>query len=98
LRHAGKTVFIAGLDLDFQENVFDAMGEMMGLADDVMKLHAVCTHCRRADAVISYRLSPEDERIVVGEDNYTALCLDCYDKHQDLSVATDKGVDTTSAR
>ncbi|PSR33135.1 MAG: thymidine kinase [Sulfobacillus benefaciens] len=79
LRHDGKRVLIAGLDLDYQENPFGCMGALMCVADDVMKVHAVCTACKKSDAFISYRLTDESGQVVVGESNYTALCVECYD-------------------
>lgn len=80
LRHEGKRVLIAGLDLDYQENPFGCMGALMCIADDVMKVHAVCTACKKSDAFISHRLTAESDQVVVGESNYTALCVECYDR------------------
>lgn len=80
LRHQGKRILIAGLDLDYQEQPFGCMGALMCLADDVMKVHAVCTSCKKSDAFISHRLSNEADQVVVGERNYTALCVECYDR------------------
>lgn len=85
-RHQGKSVVIAGLDLDYEEHPFGCMGALLCLADEVMKVHAVCTACKKADAFISYRLTPETRQVLVGDSNYTALCVDCYDRigrHQD---------------
>lgn len=81
-RHSGKTVYVAGLDMDYQENPFGSMGALMCLADEVVKLHAVCTDCKQHPAMISYRLTEDSAQIVVGESNYTALCLECYDRAQ----------------
>lgn len=81
-RHQGKTVILAGLDLDYEEHPFGCMGPLLCLADEVMKVHAVCTACKRQDAFISHRLTAETDQVVVGEANYTALCIDCYDRLQ----------------
>jgi thymidine kinase len=77
-RAEGRHVIVAGLDMDYREQPFGPMGELMCLANEVMKVHAVCTRCRQQDAFISYRLSDESAQVVVGEHNYTALCCDCY--------------------
>jgi thymidine kinase len=77
-RAEGRHVLVAGLDMDYREQPFGPMGELMCLANDVMKVHAVCTRCRQQDAFISYRLTDESAQVVVGEHNYTALCCDCY--------------------
>ncbi len=77
-RAEGRQVLVAGLDMDYREQPFGAMGELMCIANDVVKVHAVCTRCRQADAFISHRLTSESAQVVVGEHNYTALCCDCY--------------------
>ena len=78
-RHKGRNVWIAGLDMDYQENPFGPMGPLMCVADHVVKLHARCSRCRTHSAFISYRLSDGDEQVVIGETNYAALCLQCYE-------------------
>jgi thymidine kinase len=77
-RAEGRHVLIAGLDMDYREQPFGPMGQLMCIANDVMKVHAVCTRCRQSDAFISFRLTEEAQQVVVGEHNYTALCGDCY--------------------
>jgi thymidine kinase len=77
-RMQGRQVLVAGLDMDFRERPFGPMGTLMCIANEVMKVHAVCTQCRQQDAFISHRLSSEADQVVVGETNYTALCCDCY--------------------
>jgi thymidine kinase len=41
----GIRVIIAGLDLDFRGQPFGPMPELMCLAEDVTKLHAICVIC-----------------------------------------------------
>jgi thymidine kinase len=77
-RREGRQVLVAGLDMDFRERPFGSMGTLMCVANDVVKVHAVCTRCRQEDAYISHRLTSEADQVVVGEHNYTALCVDCY--------------------
>lgn len=78
-RHQGRHVAIAGLDMDSNENPFGPMGDLLCLADNIMKLHAQCSLCHNP-AMISYRLNDSREQVMVGERNYTALCLECYDQ------------------
>lgn len=77
-RMEGRQVLVAGLDMDFRERPFGPMGTLMCIANDVLKVHAVCTQCRQQDAFISHRLTDEAAQVVVGESNYTALCCDCH--------------------
>lgn len=78
-RREGRQVLVAGLDMDFMQRPFGSMGALMCIANEVTKVHAVCTRCRQQDAFISHRLSRESQQVVVGEHNYTALCCDCYE-------------------
>ena len=84
-RHQGKMVVLAGLDIDYAEHPFGCMGHLLCLADDVVKLHAVCTACKKNDAFISHRLTTQTSQVVVGDTNYTALCVDCYDRIRKMS-------------
>ncbi|MDQ0976675.1 thymidine kinase [Neobacillus niacini] len=75
----GKTVIVAGLDIDFQANPFIVTASLMAIAEDVVKLKAVCNHCGQ-DAWVSDRKTSEKERNVLGSsDTYQPLCRKCYD-------------------
>lgn len=78
LRRRGKLVLIGGLDLDYLEHPFGRMGDLMCIANEVMKCHAFCAGCRKQDAFISHRLTGEAGQVAVGEHNYIPLCEDCY--------------------
>lgn len=45
LVHMGKRVIVAGLDLNFRGEPFGPMPMLLALADEVLKLSAVCTVC-----------------------------------------------------
>ncbi len=80
LRHQGRDVILAGLDMSFKENPFDTSARIMAIADEIVKKKAVCHECGEYNAVISYKLNPDDQEIDVGGmDKYVAVCLDCYD-------------------
>lgn len=70
----GVTVIVAGLDLDASGKAFGPMPLLMAEADDVLKVHALCTVCG-ADASRSQRLSAQTEQVLVGgADLYEARC------------------------
>ena len=74
----GKSVIVAGLDLDYLSNPFGPMPELMTFADEVIKLNSVCTFCS-GKARFSYRISQENDIVVLGEkDKYVPLCRSCY--------------------
>nr|ART39329.1 H206 [uncultured bacterium] len=57
---------------------FGPMPQLLAIAEDVTKLHAVCIKCGRP-AHFSQRLVPIAERIIVGaSDAYEARCRRCF--------------------
>ncbi len=80
-------VIIAGLDMDYLGRPFGPMGSVMCIADDVTKVHAICTRCGNL-AQFSHRLSNNDNLVELGEKNiYEPLCRDCYAKQNHNSLA-----------
>lgn len=74
----GKRVIIAGLDLDYKGIPFGPIPNLMAIAEYVTKVHAICSHCGNL-ATHSYRISEEDDRVLVGEkDKYEPRCRHCY--------------------
>lgn len=73
-----KTVYVSGLDMDYLGQPFPVVQDLMAIADDVRKYHAVCQHCGD-DAVHSARLSGTGAIVEIGEkDKYIPLCRKCY--------------------
>ncbi|MHC5291100.1 Thymidine kinase [Bacillus licheniformis] len=72
----GKTVIVAGLDMDYKGHVFIKVASLMAMAEEVVKLHAVCASCGN-DAWVSYRES-DGHRLQLGTDEYTPLCRKCF--------------------
>ena len=80
LANEGKRVIVAGLDLDYKNRPFEPMPSLMAIAEEVMKIRAVCMVCGN-EAGRSKRLGSEKKRVVVGEkDKYEARCRGCFDK------------------
>ncbi|MCQ2974705.1 MAG: thymidine kinase [Bacteroidales bacterium] len=76
----GVRVIIAGLDMDYLGRPFGPMGELMSIADDVLKVHAICTRCGSL-AQFSHRLNFGANLVQLGEkDTYEPLCRECYAK------------------
>ena len=73
-----KKVYVCGLDGDFQRKEFGSILKILPLCDDVVKLKAICKSCKIQDGIFTFRLSDEKEQMIVGTDNYTALCRNCY--------------------
>lgn len=74
----GCRVICAGLDLDYRAQPFGPMPTLLALADDVVKIHSICTICG-APATRSQRLTTSKERVLLGEtDAYEARCRAHY--------------------
>lgn len=80
LANRGVRVIVAGLDMDFQGRPFGPMPELMAVAEDVTKVHAVCMQCG-APANYSYRINDNENIVLLGEkDSYEPRCRYCYYK------------------
>ncbi|MGB1287037.1 MAG: thymidine kinase [Aggregatilineales bacterium] len=73
-------VIMAGLDMDFRGEPFGTMPQLLCIAEDIMKLHAICVQCGD-DAAFTQRLvngEPayyDDPIIMVGaQESYEARC------------------------
>lgn len=78
LADRGLRVICAGLDLDYRAIPFGPMPSLLAVADEVVKVHAICTVCG-LPASRTYRTSDEDEMVLLGEtDKYQARCRAHY--------------------
>jgi thymidine kinase len=78
----GKTIYISGLDGDFERKKFGQMLDLIPLCDKVSKLTSLCSLCKNGTpGIFSMRLTKETEQTVVGSDNYIPVCRNCYDKN-----------------
>lgn len=80
LLNKGKTIVVAGLDMDYLAKPFEIVKELMAIGDYVNKHHAVCTECG-SDGWVSHRKTQTEGRILIGAiDEYEPLCRVCYNK------------------
>ena len=74
----GIRVIVAGLDLDFMGQPFGPMPQLLAIADEVTKVHAICVRCG-ALAYVSHRIVAGDKQVMLGEkQEYEPLCRECY--------------------
>jgi thymidine kinase len=79
LADRGMRVIAAGLDQDYLGRPFSPMPELMAIAEEVTKVHAVCTVCGGA-ASRSQRLVTEATTVLVGgTEVYEARCRACFE-------------------
>ncbi|OLO42262.1 thymidine kinase [Alkalihalophilus pseudofirmus] len=95
LANKGKRVICAGLDQDFRGEPFGPMPQLLSLAEEVQKLHAVCPCCgspaSRTQRLIEGKpASYNDPVILVGaSESYEPRCRHCHivpDKPQLVKV------------
>jgi thymidine kinase len=76
----GKTVYVCGLDGDFERKKFGQILDIIPLCDKVSKLTSLCSICKNGTpGIFSKRISSEKEQTVVGSDNYIPVCRMCYE-------------------
>lgn len=85
LADSGKEVVLGGLDQDFRRKPFGPMPALMAIADEVVKLRAVCMKCG-APASHTYRMidgrpAHEDDPIILigATESYEARCRRCFE-------------------
>lgn len=80
LAYNGVRVVIAGLDMDFQGRPFGPIPNLLAVADEVTKVHAICVKCGSL-AYASHRLVKYGAQVMLGEkDEYEPLCRECFRK------------------
>jgi thymidine kinase len=78
LANSGIRVIAAGLDMDYLGKPFGPMPALMGVAEYVTKVHAVCMQCGDI-ASYSFRNAASAQKILLGEtDSYEARCRHCF--------------------
>ncbi|HWP97520.1 MAG TPA: thymidine kinase [Syntrophomonadaceae bacterium] len=83
LKDQGKTVIICGLDMDALRQPFGMMGQLMAIADSVLKLTAVCA-CGEDAAYTRLKGEYNWEKgnlILIGDtERFVARCSRCYSR------------------
>ena len=100
LARRGCRVICAGLDQDYKGNPFGPMPHLLAIADEVMKVHAICTVCG-SPASKTFRKKEEKsaEQVLVGEsDRYEARCRNHIEYFEELEMNPSlRQVKTTSS-
>ena len=85
LADSGWEVLLAGLDQDFRRQPFGPMPRLLAIADEVVKLRAICIQCGRP-ASHTYRsidgkpAHRDDPIVLIGaSEHYEARCRNCYE-------------------
>ena len=80
LANRGVRVIVAGLDMDYMGKPFGPMPNLLCIADEVVKVHAICVKCGSL-AYVSHRIVEGDRQFMLGETKeYEPLCRECYEQ------------------
>ena len=78
LANNGIRVIVAGLDMDFKGRPFGPIPQLCAIANEVLKVHAICVKCGRL-ALYSHRTVNCEKQVLIGEtERYEPLCRECY--------------------
>ena len=78
LANNGKRVIVAGLDMNFLGEPFGVMPQLLAIAENITKVHAICIDCGEI-ANYSFRLTENPKLVELGEKNqYKPLCRKCF--------------------
>ncbi|MCB9234580.1 MAG: thymidine kinase [Bacteroidia bacterium] len=78
LANRGIRVICAGLDMDYQGKPFGPMPALLGQAEFVTKVHAICQVCGSL-ANFSFRKIAKKGQVLLGEkDTYEPRCRNCF--------------------
>lgn len=69
-------IFIAGLNTTSEQRPFGIMPAILSIADEIIILKSSCNQCNR-DASHTYYEGTKKAEILVGNENYKALCTSC---------------------
>jgi thymidine kinase len=76
----GRRVIVAGLDMDYRGEPFEPMPQLLSVAEEITKTHAVCLVCGAA-ALFSQRIVEGGERVMVGaEEVYEPRCREHFQR------------------
>jgi thymidine kinase len=94
LADEGKDVIIAGLDQDFRRRPFGPMPDLLCIADEVVKLRAICVKCGETAShtyrAIDGRSAHKDDPVVLigAIETYEARCRSCYELRGETKPTT----------
>jgi len=75
-----KNVVVIGLDGDSTRQNFGQIHQLLPLADDIIKLKALCSICNDGTlAIFSKKIVNSDKQVDIGSsDKYIATCRECF--------------------
>lgn len=89
LANYGIDVIVSALDSSFRQELFVEIGNLVANAETVIKLSAICMHCKEKDASFNIRIiDNENEILVGGNDIYQCVCRKCLKNFKENNQKT----------
>lgn len=79
LANEGVVVVIAALDGTFQRKPFGEILSLVPLAEQVVKLSAVCIECGNEAAFTRRTVDSQEVELIGGEEIYKPVCRNCFE-------------------
>lgn len=85
LADEGREIVLAGLDQDFRRKPFGPMPELLCVADEVVKLRAICMKCGNVAShtyrTVNGRPAHRDDPVILigATETYEARCRSCFE-------------------
>lgn len=78
LKHCGKTIVAAGVDLDHRTEAFAAVAAVERIADTVTRVTATCAQCGGVASLTRRLIESQDAIVVGGAGDYEPRCPSCF--------------------
>lgn len=75
-----RTVYIYGLDGDYERKPFGQLLDLIPIATSYIKLYANCNMCDSDKACFTFKHTKKKKQIEIGSHIYSPLCRKCYIK------------------
>jgi thymidine kinase len=86
MANLGKVLVVAALDGTFQRKSFNSVLDLIPLAEDVIKLSAVCMTCHRPAAFSKRIVNDSAVEVIGGADKYISVCRACFHRHSGIAT------------
>lgn len=106
MANKGKVLVIAALDGTFQRKPFGSVLDLVPMAEDVIKLSAVCMQCHRPASFTKRTVNDTAVEVIGGADKYISVCRSCFQgsgsvasspSPTDMSVSSDVSQSPTAS-
>jgi thymidine kinase len=82
-------VIVATLESSYKQELFAEIGDLVATSENVIKLKAICMHCKKEEASFTVRTFNSNEEILIGgTDKYQSVCRSCLNNFRIKNQAT----------